>query len=335
MLDLVTGATGHIGNVLVRELVSQNIPVRAMVYPGEDHSALDGLDVEIVEGDILNPDSLIQAFAGIRNVYHLAAVISIMPGKNEFVERVNLSGTRNVISAARKAGVKRLIYTSSIHALSRSAHQGVIDESVPFDPDNPIGEYDRSKARASLEVLKANQNGIETVLACPTGVIGPFDFRRSEMGLLFLEWMKNKISLLINGGFDFVDVRDVAKGLVLVGEKGKRGEYYLLSGELISLEAMMGGVKRAVGFPIRLIMLPLELARFLSQFAPTFYRMTHTKPRFTPYSVETVTTHAPISHAKAARELGYNPRSLSVTILDTVQWWETHLKLLKPHPETH
>jgi dihydroflavonol-4-reductase len=95
---------------------------------------------------------------------------------------------------------------------------------------------------------------------------------------------------------------------------------------------MMRSVKKAVGFPIRLIMLPLELARFLSQFGPTFYRITHTKPRFTPYSVETVTTHAPISHAKAARELGYNPRSLSETIIDTVQWWKMHLEMLKSQP---
>lgn len=334
MLNLVTGSTGHIGNVLVRELVAQGKPVRAMVMPGEDTHSLDGLPVEIVEADILQPESLLKAFAGCTLVYHLAAVISIMPGRDEFVEHINLHGTQNVIEAARKSGVRRLVYTSSIHALSRSKHHGVIDETVPFDPNNPIGEYDRSKARASLEVLKANGYGLETILACPTGVIGPYDFRHSEMGTLFLDWMDNKLNLLIDGGYDFVDVRDVAKGLALIGEKGTPGELYLLSGELISLETMLRGVKSILGFPIHMIMVPLKLARFLSTFGPTYYRFTHTKPRFTPYAIETVTIHAPISHAKATMELGYHPRSLSVSIGDTVTWWENHLKGLKPQPKT-
>ncbi len=158
---LVTGATGHIGNVLVRKLLEQGKKVRALIWRGEDTSPLRGLDVESVEGDVLDPESLKAAFRGVDEVYHLAGIISIMPGQNPFVWRVNVEGTRNVLEAARRNNIRRLIYTSSIHALRRAPHGKLIDESLSFDPNNPYGAYDRSKAEASLEVQKAAREGLE------------------------------------------------------------------------------------------------------------------------------------------------------------------------------
>jgi dihydroflavonol-4-reductase len=186
-MNLVTGATGHIGNVLVRELLGRGEKVRAMIMPGEDISPMRGLDVELFEADVLDFQSLLKAFNGMEVVYHLAGIISILPGKNQLVQVVNVIGTRNVIEAARTTGVRRLVYTSSIHALSRVPHGVLIDESVPFDPEHAISSYDFSKASASLEVLKAVKGGMDAVIACPTGVIGPYDFRRSEMGQLILD----------------------------------------------------------------------------------------------------------------------------------------------------
>ncbi|HSQ18010.1 MAG TPA: NAD-dependent epimerase/dehydratase family protein, partial [Anaerolineales bacterium] len=169
-MNLVTGATGHIGNVLVRHLLSRGERVRAMLMPGEDPSPLDGLEVEQVEADVLDYQSVLGALREVDVVYHLAGIISILPGRNHLVDAVNVIGTRNVLQAARLSGVNRLVYTSSIHALTRMPHGITIDETVPFDPQHAISAYDHSKAQASLEVLKAVQAGLDAVIACPTGV---------------------------------------------------------------------------------------------------------------------------------------------------------------------
>jgi len=318
---LVTGATGHIGNVLVRQLLARKQTVRALVLPGEDLTPLEDLEIEIVEGDVLDADVLTQAMQGIHEVFHLAGVISIMPGKNETVRQVNVEGTRNVIQAAAQAGVRRLVYTSSIHALYRAPHGVTIDEHVPFDPQHAISAYDRSKAEASLLVQDAACLGLDAVIACPTGVIGPFDYRGSEMGQLIHDAMRRGPKLLIDGAYDFVDVRDVANGLILAGDRGRKGEHYILSGEQISVAGIISAVQRVTRLHSIQFRVPIPLARLAAMFGPFYYRLTKTKPRLTPYALATVTSNSVISNAKACRELGYSPRSLSISIRDTVQWF--------------
>jgi dihydroflavonol-4-reductase len=234
---------------------------------------------------------------------------------------VNVTGTQNVIQACRQAGVKRLVYTSSIHALERPPHGVTIDETLKFDAHNPAGEYDRTKAEASIKVLEAVAAGLDAVLVCPTGVIGPYDFRGSEMGNLILGWMKKKVQFIIEGMFDFVDVRDIARGHILAGEKGRKGETYILSGERISLDTMLQLVQHTAGIHAPNIKIPIDLAKFAAAFTPLYYRLTRTTPRFTPYSIETIQSNSHISRAKAQTELGYLPRLLSVSIPETVTWW--------------
>jgi len=210
---LVTGATGHVGNVLVRKLLKRGEKVRALILPGECRESIQGLNVEAVDGDVLNMDSLFQSMRGVHGVFHLAGVISIMPGPNPFVRKVNVDGTKNILRAAMESGVKKLIYTSSIHAIRR-VEDGVIDENVPYDMNNPYGAYDSSKAEATLDVLNAAHAGLEAVVACPTGVIGPYDFRGSMMGAVIHDAATAKPTLYVDGAYDFVDVRDVADGSV-------------------------------------------------------------------------------------------------------------------------
>lgn len=322
---LVTGAAGHVGNVLVRELIQQGEQVRALVLPGEDCTSLEGLPVEKVEGNVLDPLSLASAFAGVDVVYHLAGIIAIMPGQDDLMRRVNIEGTRNVIRAALAAGTRRMVYTSSIHALQRPPEGTTIDESLLFDVSNPAGEYDRSKAAASLEVVKAVvENDLDAVIVCPTGIIGPYDYRRSETGDLIRSWLRGKINWMVEGFFDFVDVRDVARGHVLACQKGRRGATYILGGERVSLEWMWSIVRQAAGIPGRLIRVPTSLARVGAAFAPLYYRLANTPPKFTSYALETVHSNSQISHARAAQELGYAPRSLAQTLADTVAWWRSH-----------
>lgn len=321
-MNIVTGATGHIGNVLIRLMNERGERVRAMIMPGENLSPLDGLDVEIVTADILDYSSLLKAFNGMDVVYHLAGIISIMPGKDAMVQAVNVCGTRNVIQAAQACSVRRLVYTSSIHALLRVPDGILIDESVPFDAEHAISSYDCSKATASLCVLDAVMDGLDAVIVCPTGVIGPFDFRVSEMGQLILDCVDQKPMLFVDGAYDFVDVRDVAEGLILAGEKGKRGESYILSGERIEVPDILKIVKEVLGKPLFSLKIPLSVARFTARLAPMYYRLMNGKPRFTSYSLATISSNSYISHIKANFELGYHPRPLRESLTDTVQWFQ-------------
>lgn len=318
---LVTGATGHIGNVLVRKLAQAGEKVRAFFWRGEDSSPLAGLDVELFAGDVLDKGSLLQAMEGVDTVYHLAGVISIMPGRNPLIWRVNVEGTRNVLEAARQVGVKRLVYTSSIHALRRIPPGRVMDETLDYDPENPYGEYDRSKAAASLEVRKAAQDGLDAVIVCPTGVIGPYDFRGSEMGEVLRSAVQSRLMFYVDGAYDFVDVRDVADGLIAAKEKGRRGESYILGGHKISVRELIDAVRRVTGRAIAGIKIPWPLAMLAARIAPLYYRLVKAKPRFTPYSLEVLQSNADISHLKAARELGFHPRPIYETIADTVRWF--------------
>ncbi len=320
---LVTGATGHIGNVLVRELLERGERVRALILKDEDCTALEDLDVELVEGDVLDFASLLNALEGVELVYHLAGIISIMPGKNARVWRVNVEGTRNVLRAVQEKDVRRLVYTSSIHALRRVPHGVIIDESVPFDPHHAISAYDQSKAIASLEVMHAAGQGLDAVIVCPTGVIGPYDYRLSEMGKIILDAVEEKPLIFIDGSYDFVDVRDVARGLVLAAEKGRRGESYIFSGEQLSVLDLMNIIQQETGKKIRPMRLPLGLARFFSLFTPLYYQITRQKPRLTTYSLKTLQSNSNISSAKARRELGYAPRTLRLSIADAIQWFRT------------
>ena len=319
-MDLVTGATGHIGNVLVRSLLEKGRKVRALVLPGEDLTPLRGLDVQVVVGDVLDQETLTRASEDIEVVYHLAGMISILPGRDDFVERVNVLGTQNALRAALGAGVQRFVYTSSIHAINRLPHGETIDERASFDPVDAISAYDRSKAVASLAVLASVCQGLDAVIACPTGVIGPYDFRLSEMGSLILDCIEKKPQLYVDGAYDFVDVRDVAEGLLQVSQNGRTGETYILSGEQISVRSILETVLDATGERFAMLRIPMRLARFASAFTPLYYRLAHMRPRFTSYSLATLESNCSISHAKASLELGYAPRGLRNSLVDTVAW---------------
>lgn len=323
-MNLVTGATGHIGNVLVRQLLERGEAVRALVWRGEDTAPLKGLDLEVVGGDVLDLDSLKPALCGVTKVFHLAGLISILPGRNEMLRWVNVEGTLNVMLASLQAGVKRFLYTSSIHAIQRAPHGVQIDETLPFDPHNPVGAYDRSKAEASLRVLAAARQGLDAVIVCPTGVIGPNDYRRSEIGQLILDCVRHKPQFYVEGGYDFVDVRDVAQGMILASEKGRTGETYILSGEHLTVRKLMDTLWELTGRRFTRIKVPFSVAQFAAAFTPLYYRLAHVKPRFTPYSLKTLQSNAQISHRKAKEELGYRPRSLAVSLRDTVEWFRQY-----------
>lgn len=324
---LVTGATGHVGNVLISKLIEQGKKVRALIFPGEDTTSLNDFDIERIEGDILRPGDIREAVAGVRYVYHLASLISIGGISEELVRRVNVQGTRNVALACRESGVERLVYVSSIHALERPEEGRVIDEHLAYDPENPAGEYDRSKAEASLEVKRLVGTGLDAVIVCPTGIIGPMDFRRSEVGRMVCHWMKKRPHFMVDGYFDFVDVRDVADGLIAACQRGVSGETYILSGSRISLASLRGMVQKEAGIRSSQMMVPAKLTLFGTKLVYPFQKFFGVTNGFTPYSIETILSNSHISSAKAKISIGYSPRPFEESVRDTVAWWRSHAAL--------
>jgi dihydroflavonol-4-reductase len=327
---LITGAAGHIGNVITRKLVEQGHHVRALVLPGEDISSLADSKPEIVEGNILDYPSLLKAMQGVRFVYHLASLVAIVPEQYAMMRKVNVEGTANVIRACKEAGVKRLIYTSSIHAYGHPDHNLVIDETLPFDTDRGKESYDQTKAEASVLVQNAADDDLETILLMPTGIIGPYDYKRSEMGEVTLYWMKNGPTASIDGAFDFADVRDVADAHISALSKGRSGEAYLLGGHQISIRDYRKVVQKAAGVKGCEVYFPYKLAYAFTPLAERVYRLLKKRPAFTRYALKTLMSNSVISSKKAIEELNYKIRSLEETVRDSVNWWKENQARILP-----
>lgn len=321
---IVTGATGHIGNVLVRELLARGVDVRALVLPDDDKRPLAGLNVDIAYGDVTDPASLNSAFAGADLVFHLAGIVTIMPGMASVLERVNVGGMSNVIAACRTSGVRRLVYTSSIHAIAEPPHGTVIDESQPFDPDQVLGDYARSKARATLLLLdEVRKGGLDAVICCPTGVIGPWDYGISNIGQLILDFASGYLKSYVSGAYDFVDVRDVARGLILAADKGQSGRHYIFSGAQVQVPELMEELARDIGYPAPTYRIPTMIARTAGILASVYYRLLRRKPVFTAYSIDVLRSNSLVSSARARKELGFTSRPWQESIRDHVEWFRT------------
>lgn len=317
----VTGATGHIGNVLVRQLISRGEEVRIVVPPHESPSILGDIPVEIVRGDVTQPEDMLRALAGIDTVFHLAGIIAIEESQRELMERVNVGGTENVLAACRACGVRRLVYTSSIHAFIDPPKFVEIDEQTDIDPDVVLGAYAVTKAKATRRVLAAAADGFDVVIVHPTGVIGPYDNQMSHTGQMIRDYMAGRyLSCFFNGAYDFVDVRDVAHGLILAWKKGKAGQNYILSGSRTTIKELFSTLSEITGKRRPAVRIPLWMVRVAIPFEWLRSRIRKIRPSITRYSLQTLLSNSHISHAKAAADLGYQPRPLRDTLADTVAW---------------
>ena len=334
---MVTGATGHLGNVLVRELLAGGRQVKVLVLEGEDLRSLDGLPVEVAVGDVGNPDSLEKAFAGSQVVFHMAGIVAIAPGREESLQRINVEGTRNVVEACLRTQVKRLVYTSSVHALTEPEPGGVLEESAGFDTAQAYGDYGRSKAAASLAVLDGVRGGLDAVLVCPVGVIGPYDFKRSEMGSLFIWYSRGELKAIIDGSYDFVDVRDVARGHILAAEKGRTGEAYIVSGGRVKMPELMTMLGKITGRSANVPVIPFALARLAAHFSPLYARLTGTKALLTDTAIHTLTTPFSISDGKAREQLGYTSLAIERSVSDAIDWYREagYLHRQAPAPSSY
>lgn len=317
---VVTGATGHIGYALVRELSKRGFDIRALVLPGEDTSHLSDYAVEFVTGDVRDISSLTRAFEGAKYVFHLAGIVSIGSGGRRLLHEVNVQGTHNVVEACRKAGVERLLYVSSIHAFREPPKGELLTESKEFDAKRVKGSYAKTKAEATLCVLSAAREGLDAVVVHPTGVIGPYEFRLSNLGQLVADFLRRRLYAYIEGGYDFVDVRDVAAGIVNACLLGKSGENYILSGERITVKELLRVLEQATGIPAPTFRIPCWLALATGPFSELYYKMRRQKPLYTSYSVRTLMQSCSTTCEKAVRELGYRHRPIAQSLRDTADW---------------
>jgi dihydroflavonol-4-reductase len=321
----VSGASGHIGNCLVRELVNKNHEVKVLVHNFEND--LKGLNVEIVRGDLLNIESLLELCSGVDVVFHAAAKIALSNRETKKVLAVNIEGTKNIIEASKSAGVKRLIHFSSTDAFETVSSDSVLDENVPLIVSRKMA-YAFSKAESERIVLEAAKNGLDTLVLSPSAVIGPFDNQGSFLGNALIKIYQNKIPMLIPGGYNWVDVRDVVEAAVQSIEKGKKGEKYILSGAFYSLKELSEMVSNISGKKTPGILAPVFLARLACPFFQFKSAVLGEKPIYTCQSLRII-NHAPknISNQKARQELNYTPRNLEQTLIDTFAWYKQN-KLL-------
>ncbi len=319
----VTGATGHIGASLVRQLIARGDDVRVMLHTNNGQ-ALEGLDVATVTGDVTDPASLEAAFADAEVVYHLAALISITGAQGGRVARVNVEGARNVAQACMNVGVRRLVHFCSVHAFCQEPLHEPLEESRARVP--PVGgrhpAYDRSKAEGERAVRSYLERGLDVVIVHPSGVIGPFDFAPSRMGQVFLDLFHGRLPSLIDGGFDWVDARDVARGAIAAAEHGTRGNSYLLSGRWCSVPELAQHVKAIVpaAQPPR-ITTPIWVARMGAPLMTTFAKVAGREPLYTSESLDALQANRNYNHELAAVELGHAPRPLEQSIRDVYRWF--------------
>jgi dihydroflavonol-4-reductase len=325
---VVTGAAGHVGANLVPALLARGRPVRVLAH--KDRRAFEGLGVEVVPGDIRAPDSLLEAFKGAEVVYHLAAYISISQYDWPLLEAVNISGTRNVVEACLRCGVRRLVHFSTIHTMAQVSADDSVDEANPLVESRRYPPYDRSKSAAERLVRRGIEQGLEAVIISPTGIIGPNDYKPSLSGEALLRMASGRLPSLITGGFNWVDVRDVVWGAMRAEEIAPPGAKYILSGHWVSVSEMAKLIEQLTGVPAPGFVCPMWLARVGAPFVSSFDRLSGRRPLYTSVSLQALRDSRKISHQKATEELGYNPRPFRETLIDTLRWFEENGQLTCP-----
>jgi nucleoside-diphosphate-sugar epimerase len=312
----VTGGSGHVGANLVRLLIERGYRVRALVRPGATREPFDGLELELVTGDVLDPASLAALVEGCAGGYHAAAMVQTVRGREPLLYRTNVLGTRNVLEAARVAGVRRVVVTSSLGAVGQP-EGAPCSERDAFNPFEEHLPYEESKAWMEHECLKAAVDGQDVVMVVSTAVLGPYDFKPSRMGRVVLDFANGKLRAYIPGGFEFVSARDLALGHLLAMERGKRGERYIVSTQFLSVDDLMGLLESITGRsrPVRLPRGAMNVLAHVSSFV--LNRVAPERPqRFTPDAVRLLSLERRADIGKARRELGYVPGSIEQALRD-------------------
>ena len=318
----VTGATGHVGASLLPLLINQQHEVTALIR--DDVRALDAYDLKTVKGNLFDENSLRKLLEGNEILIHCASRISITGREPELLRKTNVEGTERLTRMAALSGIKRMIYISSIHAFNQFPVDVPLNESRDYVNDRAF-DYDRSKRDANKLVLNAASGRFEVLTLHPTSIIGPPDFKPSLLGTAIINFLSGSIPFATSGGFDFVDVRDVARAISNAVTLGRSGERYLLSGHYISVAELFEMIRKEAGKNSRTRVIPLSLAAIGVPFERIVASFQKRPPLFTRESLEALKTcNRHIDSSKAMNELNFRRRPLSETAHDLVSWFRQY-----------
>jgi len=319
---LVTGATGYIGTVLVKTLHDVGDDVTSLVLPDDNVEYISQYS-DIHYADVCDAEALEREAAGFDVVIHLAGIIDISTRNRELMRRVNIVGTKNVAELCRKHGMK-MIYCSSVHAIPCLPKNETMIEIADFDPGKVKGLYSKTKAEATKAVLEMTKQGLDAMVAFPSGIIGPSERKLSNIGQLISDFLCGSLTAYVDGQYNFVDVRDVANGICGMVENWQSGECYILSGYEISVGQMLSEIAKTSGKKMLRVRLPYWFAMGTSYLAEFYYFLLRKKPLYTHYSMQTIHSNCRFSNQKARDGIGFSPRPLQESLRDMTNWVMEH-----------
>jgi dihydroflavonol-4-reductase len=335
---LVTGAAGFLGCHVTRQLVARGEVVRVLLRPSSSNRAIADLPLEYVTGDLRDAASLARAMSGIRRVFHVAADYRLWAKKPQDIYDSNVGGTRNLLAAAKNAGVELLLYTSTVATIAvdrrpaehtepgNTAHadSGLPNEFTNAKLEEMIGHYKRSKWQAEREALEAATGGLPVIVAMPTTPVGPWDWKPTPTGKIIVDFLNGKMPGYVETGLNFVGVEDCAAGHLLIAERGKIGERYLLGAENLTLKEMLDTLARITGLPATKFKIPHGLALTAAYADMAFSRLLGRAPQIPVEGVRIAQHRMFVDVARAQRELGFAPGPVAGALERAVRWYEAN-----------
>src|ERR1700691_5632765 len=322
MTTLVTGATGFLGSHVARQLVAAGEAVRVLVRASSNLAVLDGLQVEPVEGDLRDAASLERAMQGVRRVYHVAADYRLWTPKPAEIYESNVEGTRRLLAAAHRAGVQRIVYTSTVATIAVPRHGALPNEETQATVAEMIGHYKRSKFLAEQVAVEAARGGVPVVIVNPTAPVGPGDWKPTPTGRIILDFLQGKMPAYVDAGLNVAAVEDVAAGHLLAAEKGRIGERYILGARNMTLKQILDALASITGRAAPRVRLPHAVALAAGYADEFFARLTGREPRIPVEGVKMSRHRMFVESDKAQRELGYRAGPVEAALERAVRWYQ-------------
>jgi len=323
MKTLVTGAAGFLGSHVARQLVARGEEVRVLVRASSSNRAISDLSLEYVTGDLRDSASLERAMNGVQRVFHVAADYRLWAKRSQEIYDSNVGGTKNLLAAAKKAGIEQLIYTSTVATIAVERPE-LPNESTEAKLEEMIGHYKRSKWMAEQEVLKAAKEGLPVIVAMPTTPVGPWDWKPTPTGKIILDYLNGKMPGYVETGLNFVGVEECAAGHLLVSEKGKVGERYLLGGENLTLKEVLDTLARITGLPAPWMKIPHGLALSVAYVDGAVSRLVGKEPGIPVEGVKIAQHKMFVDASRARRELGFQPGPVAAALERAARWYQAN-----------